>query len=354
MRIGGAEQVILNLVLNMDMNRFAVVILCLEKEIGALGRQLQNKRINIVSFNRRPGFDFRLIKELHDYIVQTGTDILHCHQYTPYVYGLLACLGTSCKIIFTEHGRFFPDTRKLKRIMINPVFEKLTKHITAISSATVDALVQYENFSRKRIRLIYNGLDNSGYLNRDGQIIRKKYQISENDFVLGTVARLDPIKNQKMMLHALASVLEQHDHIRLMVIGDGPERENLERLTEHLGLGKRVVFTGFQTDVHLFYPAMDIFLLTSFSEGASMTLIEAMASSLPCIVTEVGGNPEIVEHENTGLVIPSDRSDLLAESIGRLIGDTVTRMKMGTAARLRYEHHYTIDKMVDAYRKLYE
>jgi len=238
--------------------------------------------------------------------------------------------------------------------MINPILEKMTKEITAISSATVDALVQYENFSRKRIRLVYNGLDDSEYRHQDGKIIRAKYHIPDNDFVLGTVARLDPIKNQKMMIHALASVMEQHDNIKLMIIGDGPERKNLENLTKAMGLEKTVIFTGFRTDVHLFYPAMDIFLLTSFSEGTSMTLIEAMASSLPCIVTDVGGNPEIVEHGKTGIVIPSDRSDLLAESICSLIGDSGRRVKMGASARLRYEGNYTIDKMVSAYQALYE
>jgi glycosyltransferase involved in cell wall biosynthesis len=354
MRIGGAEQVILNLALNTDMNRFDVRVLCLEKEIGPLGRQLEKRKIKIISFNRKPGFDVKLIKDLRDHIVESQIDILHCHQYTPYVYGLLASLGTPCKIIFTEHGRFFPDTKKLKRVMINPVFEKFTRSITAISSATVDALVQFENFSRKRIMLIYNGLDDAGYQNRNSEKLKQKYHISENDFVLGTVARLDPIKNQKMMLHALAELLKQRGNIKLLIIGDGSERKNLEQLAEHLGIQGSVIFTGFRTDVYRFYPVMDIFLLTSFSEGTSMTLIEAMASSLPCIVTDVGGNPEIVEHEKTGLVIPSNRSDLLAGSVYRLMEDAASRKKMGAAGRLRYEHHYTIDKMVEAYQALYE
>ncbi len=354
MQIGGAERVILNLVENTDIDRFDITILCIENHLGELGTQLKEKGIKIITFGRNPGFDFKLLKKIRGYIRQNKIEILHCHQYTPYTYGVLASFLLPCDVIFTEHGRFYPDVRKFKRVMINPLLEKITKRITAISSATVSALIKYENFSSQKIDLVYNGLEDSKYNISASRNIKKEFDIPEDVYIIGTVARLDPIKNQKMMFHALKSIKEKIPEIKLLVIGDGPERKSLENLVIELQLQENVVFTGFRNDVHLFYQIMDIFLLTSFSEGTAMTLIEAMASSLPCIVTDVGGNPEVVINNETGIVIPSDRHDLLTTTVCELLWDTAKIKKMGQAGRQRFEQNFTIEKMVDAYQKLYE
>lgn len=357
MRIGGAEQVIFNLVNHTDKQRFEIDILCLEDAIGPFGKMIADRGVGVSILGRKPGFDLALILKIRKHILNKKIGILHCHQYTPYIYGVLASMFTSCDVIFTEHGRFYPDTRKLKRIIVNPILSLITKKITAISSATVDALVKYENFSKKNIELIYNGLDDSKYIDRGPEDSYKKllsqYGIRTSAFVLGTVARLDPIKNQSLMLHALKKVQNRYPDTVLFIIGDGPERHTLHQLSVDLGIKENVIFTGFRDDVYKFYNAMDIFLLTSFSEGAAMTLIESMASSLPCIVTDVGGNPEIVNDQQTGIVIPSGDLERLVSSICDLIENPDKREQMGRAGRMKYEEHYTIDKMVNSYQRLY-
>jgi glycosyltransferase involved in cell wall biosynthesis len=354
MRIGGAEQVIYNLIEHTEKSKYDVSILCLDQPIGPFGIQLQDKGYQITALNRKPGFDFSLIAQIHRFIVTNNIDVLHCHQYTPYVYGALGSVFTQTKVIFTEHGRFYPDRRKLKRVLANPFLNLLVDHVTAISLATRDALIEFENFPGNKIRIIYNGIDDSRYILHQDPNLKKSLGINDYVCVLGTVARLDSIKNHRMMIKALKIIHHTYPDTVLIIVGDGPEREDLGKLTAQLEISSNVIFTGFREDVHLFYKIMDIFLLTSFSEGTAMTLLEAMASSLPCIVTGVGGNREIVKDSETGFVIQSDDVQALADKIILLLDNDELREETGRKSRLRFEANFTVDKMVKAYEALYD
>ena len=261
MQIGGAEQVILNLVAHSDSSKFDVSILCLEREIGPFGKHLIDRGFSVISFGRKPGLDFQLIRKIRQYVIRERIDVIHCHQYTPYIYGLFASLGTSLKIIFTEHGRFFPDKRKPKRVWVNPILSLLTQHVTAISVATGKALAEFENFPPQKIKVIYNGIDDGMFLLTPSQAVKATWGIPSDAFVLGTVARLDRIKNQELMLKALGRVLPICPDCYLLVIGDGPERERLESLGAELHIDSHLIFTGFRQDTHHFYKIMDVFLL---------------------------------------------------------------------------------------------
>ncbi len=163
MMIGGAEQVIYNLMESTDSSAYEVSVLCLDQPVGPFGRQLQEKGYSVRALNRKPGFDMALIRDIRNYVRQYSVDVLHCHQYTPYVYGLFGAAFTPCKVIFTEHGRFYPDYRKLKRVLLNPFLNLFTDYVTAISSATRDALVRFENFPRGKVEIVYNGIRDDKY-----------------------------------------------------------------------------------------------------------------------------------------------------------------------------------------------
>jgi glycosyltransferase involved in cell wall biosynthesis len=353
MRIGGAEQVICNLVENTDPLKYEASILCIDPKIGPFGKILQEKGYQITSLDRKPGFDFSLIAKVRQYLISKDVDILHCHQYTPYVYGVLGALLTKCRVIFTEHGRFFPDQRKLKRVVINPLLNMFTDYVTAISVATRDALVNFENFPENKIQVIYNGIDGTRFFHPEQDTPKNLFSICEDSYVIGTVARLDHIKNQKMMIKALKIVHKTHPNTFLLIVGDGPERKRLEKIAHELKLSAHMIFTGFRQDTQLFYKNMDIFLLTSFSEGTAMTLLEAMVSGLPCIATNVGGNPEIVKDTETGFIIPSDDERALADKIDLLLANNKLKQIMSNNARQRYAANYTVEKMVKKYETIY-
>jgi len=128
MRIGGTEMVIKNLIEGKGNSSFEQSILCIEAPIGPFGKMLKEKMVTINVISRQDGFDITLIKKIRHYIKQHEIDILHCHQYTPWIYGVLAAAFSNVKVIFTEHGRFYPDSSSWKRKIINPLLILFTDH----------------------------------------------------------------------------------------------------------------------------------------------------------------------------------------------------------------------------------
>jgi glycosyltransferase involved in cell wall biosynthesis len=135
MAFGGTQQVISQLVTNLDSERFYCEIACIDGKVGSLGEKLQSNGTNVHVLHRGSGFDFALVKAVRKLLKDEKFDIVHCHQYTPYVYGIFASLFTRVKVVFTEHGRFHPDSYSWKRRLVNPVLGKLTDSIVAISVA---------------------------------------------------------------------------------------------------------------------------------------------------------------------------------------------------------------------------
>lgn len=353
MGIGGTEQVIRQIIENSDADKIIHEILCIDGTIGPLGIGLAEKGVHIKRVRRRPGTDFKLLQYMRGLIKQREINVIHCHQYTPYFYGVLASLWTKTTVIFTEHGRFYPDRHNFKRRLINPVLNFLTDYITAISESTADALAEYEYMPRGRVRVIYNGIKeiDMGEITR-GDLL-SDLGLSADYRYLGTISRLEPIKNQTMMINAYFKVKKKLPNVRLVLIGDGVKRQELKELARSLGIQNDVVFTGFIDNPQRYINIFEIFLLSSFSEGTSMTLLEAMSLSKPCIVTDVGGNPEIVKNEQTGRVVPSDDAGQFAEHIIELLKDKDVSKKYGVAAKVRYTEHYTVAKMVDSYHAMY-
>lgn len=202
--------------------------------------------------------------------------------------------------------------------------------------------------------MIYNGINERKLISSEDPELNKSLGIEKDTMVLGTVARLDAIKNQKMLIEAFKIINEKYPNTKLLLIGDGPMRNELETLTKELSLTHDVIFTGSTNEAYRYYNIMDVFVLTSMTEGTAMTLLEAMASSTPCIVTDAGGNPEIVKDGETGFIIPVNDTAALAEKIEILLNKAELAMKMGQAGRTRFRKFFTVEKMIQSYQELYQ
>ena len=354
MRIGGTEMVIKNIVEGLDEKRFNQSIFCIEQPIGPWGEALQKSGTSIYSHPRKPGFDFSLIRSLRQQIKQSKVDILHCHQYTPWVYGVLAALGLQTQVIFTEHGRFYPDTSSWKRRLVNPIFAALTKKITAISQATKQALVNFEFLGSNRIDVIYNGIHPLQVDINKLSTIKSELKIAEGELVFGTIARLDPIKNHEMMINAFAKVISTNANCKLVIVGDGELMETLQSQVKALKISSKVIFTGYIAYPKEYLALIDIFLLSSFSEGTSMTLLEAMSLGKPCIATDAGGNKEIVSHEETGLITDNDDMEGFANAMVSLSENTEQMYTFGHCAKQRFDNTFTDRIMAKHYEASYE
>ena len=353
MGIGGTEQVIRQILGNSDSERFIHEILCIDGSIGSIGKELQSKGFYIESTQRKSGTDLKLAGYIRRYISQRKVHVLHCHQYTPYFYGVMGALFTRAKVIFTEHGRFYPDRHNFKRKLVNPLLGLRTAQVTAISKSTADALTEYEYIPRDKINVIYNGIKDLDEKQYDRNKLLNELGLSADYRYVGTISRLDPIKNHSMMIKAYSEVKQKLPDVKLIIIGDGDKMSDLKQLVKDLDIEQDVVFTGFIDNPQRFITLFEIFLLSSFSEGTSMTLLEAMSLAKPCVVTDVGGNPEIVKDFETGLLVVSDDAKKFSSSIMKLIANLNLLNEYGTASRHRFIEKYSVERMVESYHALY-
>lgn len=353
MGIGGTEQVIRQLIAGSSELGVQNEILCIDGKVGPIGELLQNQGVVITPIKRNPGFDMALIRAMRAHIKTHNVDIVHCHQYTPYLYGFLAAMGTGVKVVFTEHGRFHPDRYRYKAMLINPLIAMLTPAIVAISAATRDALARYEFIPKWKIRVIYNGIQGLESDPAKTASLRESLGIPAQGYIVGTVSRLDPVKNQPMMLRGFKRFLEQCPDAWLLMVGDGPDRSKLEALAKDLQIDRRVIFTGFQTNPVDYLALLNIFLLSSFTEGTSMTLLEAMSLGIPAVTTNVGGNPEIVLNGQTGLLTPSSDEQAFADAVLQLWRNPEQAKVMAEASRERFMQQFSVKTMTQQYYDSY-
>jgi len=353
MRIGGTEMVIKNIIDGCDTKQFDMSVLCIESPLGPFAKELERNGTSFFELNRKPGFDTRLISKIRHVIVKQNIDVVHCHQYTPWVYGTLAALFTRCKVVFTEHGRFHPDSSSWKRKIINPILNFFTKKVTAISSATKDALIEFENLPSCSIDVLYNGISPLKVDNSQVKQLRTELSIPDEHIILGTIARFDPIKNHPMMLRAFKKVLTRQPETTLVIVGDGEERRNIEKCINDLSLEKNVLLIGYEPEPKCHLALMDIYLLSSFSEGTSMTLLEAMSLAKPSVVTNAGGNPEVIKNGYNGFVTDNNNDEAFAKAILKLINVDV-RNEQAKCALSLFNERFSSRKMNQKYADLYK
>lgn len=347
---GGTERLVIDICRQLA-DRIEPMVCCLD-ERGAWARELESLGIPVVALGRRPGFHPALSRQIARLISASDIDVLHCHHYSPYVYGLMASLMSRTKLVFTEHGRLSDAKPSRKRRLVNPILSSLPGRIFAVSADLKRHMVA-EGFPARCIRVVYNGVDprtrpSSG----DRATAREMLGVPPDAFVIGTVGRLDPVKNLAVMLQVQQVLRDKVKRAFAVIVGDGPERAALAATAAALGVADSVIFTGYRSDVRALMPAFDVYVNCSTYEGVSLTILEAMAAALPVVATPVGGNPEVVIHDETGYLIPS-RPRSLAETLAHLAFDARRRRAMGDAGRWRVIRHFSVARMVDEYAAIY-
>lgn len=347
---GGTERLVVEICKQLAP-RIDSMVCCLD-ERGAWARELEPLGIPVIALGRRPGFQPALAGRIAKLIKANRIDVVHCHHYSPYVYGLMASLMTSAMLVFTEHGRLSDAKPSRKRQVINPFLSLLPGRICAVSADLKRHMVA-EGFPARCIRVVYNGIDpGTRPTSAQRAAARVALGLPHDAFVVGTAGRLDPVKNLTALLQVQQILRGTVKRAFAVIIGDGPERAALAAAAAELGVTDSVIFTGYRSDVRSLLPAFDVYVNCSAYEGVSLTILEAMAAALPVVATPVGGNPEVVIDQETGYVIPS-RPRSIAETVTHLAFDGRRRRTMGDAARWRVIRHFSIARMVDEYAALY-
>jgi glycosyltransferase involved in cell wall biosynthesis len=347
---GGTERLVIEICKQMA-DRVDSMVCCLDSP-GEWAAELQAIGIPVVALGREPGFQPGLAMHIARLIKANGIEVVHCHHYSPYVYGLMAAMMTNVELVFTEHGRLSNGEPSRKRRLVNPIFSLMGGRVCSVSSDLRQHMIA-EGFPARRVQVVYNGID-PGHRpsSAERKAARAALGIPNGAFVVGAIGRLDPVKNLPMFLEAHALLHKRHDHAFAVVVGDGPERAALERRAAELGIRASVSFTGYRSDARALLPGFDAYLNCSRYEGVSLTILEAMAATLPVVATAVGGNPEVVIDRETGFLVP-ERAHAIADALGALARSARRRQAMGDAGRWRVVRHFSIARMVDDYAAAY-
>jgi glycosyltransferase involved in cell wall biosynthesis len=329
------------------------VTFCCYDTLGPLKKRLREDREAIL-LQRKPGFDAGFVRKLRRALLSGKIDVLHAHNHTAFFYGTLAARLTSVKVVYTEHGRTEPLSWKAR--LAHRVLSRFVHRTIVVADYLKEVLLRKEGFPENKVLFIPNGIDDSPYceVGRDDSF-RNELGFDASSRLVGVIARLDPIKNHKLILRAMKAVITEVPSARLVLVGDGPLRDELTQFVhQDSAVHDAVRFLGERDDVPRILKNLDLFVLPSLSEGMSLTLVEAMAASLPIVVTEVGGNPAIITNEESGLLVPSGDHEAMAAAVIGLLKDRALCDKLATGARKRYEEEFTIDRMVERYRRVYE
>lgn len=352
--VGGAELLAKQLALACQ-DQFRPVFVCLDA-IGSLGSELIDKGFIVEVVYRQPGFDYKCAGRIARLLDAHHVKLVHAHQYAPFFYTSIARLFKwSCPILFTEHGRDYPDYRRPKRVWANRLLLRRRDRVIAVGEHVREALVDNEGISISRVEVIHNGVDvqrfNPARPNRLS--VRAGLGLCETDIGVIQVARLNRLKDYETAIRTMQIVCRGASNVRYFIVGEGEERTKIEAMVRDVNLENQIRMLGLREDVAQLLEGMDIFLLTSVSEGIPLTVIEAMSAQLPCVATRVGGIPEVVHDGTTGVLSAPGDCDELSEAILKLIQSPSVRQRMGECGRRRALELFHSDRMLAQYRALY-
>lgn len=352
---GGTERLVVDMSLAFSAT-FRVSVFCLD-EPGIWADDLRDRGISVHCLWRQAGLDISVALRLAQYFRETKVNIVHAHQCTPWFYAALSRLRYSApRLLLEEHGRFHPEEdNRLRRWMNRMLIRRLTHRFVAVSQDIRERLVRYEGLDHKQIEVVYNGVACVPKLSPSvRQNLRKELGFSEKCFVVGSVGRFDKIKNLPMLVEGVSRASSDVPQLQGLLVGDGPEFLSIQSLTEEFEVSERFRFTGFRSDARDLVQCMDLFVLSSFSEGTSMALLEAMSTEVPVAVTAVGGNPEIVEKDVSGWVVPSGAIDSLADVFREAARHLEKSAQFSIAARERFTKYFSFSNMIDSYGEIYD
>lgn len=315
--IAGAERVVLMLLKNIDRSLFDVSV-CLfintHRRDNAFVHEMRNLDFPTEFIYLDKVIRWRYVRELQDLLRKYKVDIIHSHGYRANVTGYLANRTWKAKLVSIAHG-WTSGTGKIRlyELMEKQVLKRFDR-VVAVTNDIKNLLIR-NHVNEDRIVTLHNAIDFDSYtLSADGADLRNELGVRNGEKLIGTIGRLSKEKGLDDFLRVAKKISDNRKGVKFVIVGDGPERKSLTKLRDELGLGGQVTFQGYVQDVSRVYAALDLFLLTSSSEGVPISLLEAAYFGKPCIATAVGGIPEILNGVGK-LVRPRDVEPMAEQAL---------------------------------------
>jgi sugar transferase (PEP-CTERM/EpsH1 system associated) len=360
--VGGLENGVVNLVNHMPKSRWRHVIVALTDVSPEFARRIEHSGVQCIALNKPPGHLvrdyprlFRLFRELRPTVVHTR-NLAALEAVVP-----AWASGVPVRI-HGEHGWDMqdPDGRRRRYRYIRRVYRPFVTRYVTLSRHLEDYLARQVSVPSDRISQIYNGVDTMLFHPSAGArpAIPGCPFVEPGQWLVGTVGRMEAVKDPKNLAHAFVRALELQPaaskHLRLIMVGDGALRNEVNAVLDRAGVREHVWFAGERADVPDIMRGLDCFVLPSLAEGVSNTILEAMATRLPIVATQVGGNSELIESRMTGTLVAPANSEALARAMLGYFSDRATARRHAKAAQLVAENRFSLRKMALDYATMYE
>lgn len=298
----------------------------------------------VLKFKQRSEASLSAVFRMYRLLTDRHFDILHLNTPKPILSGGIAARLADVGAVVASRRVNFPLKSRLSAVKYNLFVDRVFTVSTSIQATLVQGGVR-----QNLVQVVYEGVD----LAWTDSLTADSVIATDGGPVIGIVAHLSPEKGHNALLKAVHILQDAFPDVRLVIVGDGQLRQELESRVDLLGLKGQVTFTGFRTDSDALMKQFDIFCMPSLSEGLSSAILSAMANGLPVVSTSVGGIPELVVDGETGFLVPPERPELLADALKKLMVDASLRRRFGAAGRERIAASFTVNQKLDRTEKAY-
>ena len=358
---GGLENGLVNLINRIPQARYRHAIICMT-DYSDFAKRITNPAVTLHALHKAEGKGASVYLRLWRLLRELKPVVVHTRNLSALEAAVIAWFASVPARVHGEHGRDSGDidgTNK-KYLLLRRLCQPFIQRYIPLSRDLEGWLKTSVAIPEAKIRQIYNGVDSERFhVSENGRRpLPQEGFASGVQLVVGTVGRIQEVKDQLTLVRAVAALISRNDdsryQLRLVIVGDGPMFKEVEALVQKLGIADITWLAGARNDIPQLLQAMDLFVLPSKAEGISNTILEAMASGLPVIATAVGGNPELVVDGETGSLVPAQDSEAMAAAIGTYL-QTPEKLKIfGQEGRKRIEQQFSLDAMVNAYMAVYD
>lgn len=356
--VGGMENGVVNLINHLPLGAYRHAIICMT-DYTDFSRRIQRDQVSLHALHKREGKDIAVHGRLWRLLRQLKPDIVHTRNMATLEAQATAALAGVRRRVHGEHGWDVGDLdgSGIKNQRLRRLFRPLVHQYIALSRHQLDYLRSTIGVAPQRLNPICNGVDVHRFRPRetDTAIPLPEDFAPPGTLVIGTVMRMQPVKAPLDLVQAFMALRQhpQFPQLRLVMIGDGPLRATVQQALNQAGVADQAWLPGARDDIPECLRGFDLFVLPSLAEGICNTLLEAMATGLPVIATEVGGNPDLIVDGEIGTLVPPGQPPRLAQAMAAAIDAPQRRHAYGQAARQRAETEFSIATMVQRYERLY-
>ena len=359
---GGLENGVVNLINHMPAGAYRHAVVALTAVVPEFAARVRRDDVTFVSLNKSPGHGVKLYPRLYALFRELRPSIVHTRNLAALECQVPAWAAGVPVRIHGEHGRDIddPDGTVRRYQWMRRAYRPFVHHYVALSADLSGYLRERVGVPPGSVTQIINGVDSTRFhAAPDGRLPLPGLPFTDPSlFVVGTVGRMQTVKAQPLLARAFLRALELQpalrERMRLVMVGSGPLRAEAEAVLTQACLGELAWLPGERADVPEVMRALDCFVLPSIAEGISNTILEAMATALPVVATDVGGNRELVNPGHTGMLVPSQDVEAMAQALLALASDPAQARRMGQAGRAEVERRFSLQAMVAGYQALYD